>query len=131
MRASVALAVLALTACSGQNESGPDLTEPESGTDLTIVVSNGYGERSYTLTCDPPGGTVPDPGALCERVEADAEAILFTPADKSTCVGGPGTQHVQVFGRFQGRAVDTSESDLCEGNMVAHRAWQSLTIPRP
>jgi hypothetical protein len=116
LRPILALAILAVVAaCGGKDE-----------TQLTIQISNAYGEQTYELTCDPPGGNVADPRTLCEQLGADSDVILFARPDNRTCLGGPSTPHIHVAGRFQGRAVDTSETDLCEGNLKAHWVWSSL-----
>ena len=100
------------------------------GTELTIHIENAWGVKNYTLTCDPPGGDVPDATQMCERLSANAEKILFAPPNNRICVGGMNTIHVRVTGRFEGRAVDTKEADACEGNSVAENLWQSsLVIP--
>jgi hypothetical protein len=87
--------ILALVAgCASQiaEPSGPSqgtTTMPESpasgeATDLTIVVRDGSSKTStWRLTCDPPGGSHPDPNAACRALAANGAAALpQVPQDK-------------------------------------------------
>jgi hypothetical protein len=119
----VLLTVAVASGCGGSADP--------SATELTIRIENAWGEKTYHLMCDPPGGDIHDATGLCDRIAANPDAILFTPADNSTCVGGTSTPHIRVTGTYRGRAVATEETDLCEGNLVAQRAWSVLAIPQP
>jgi hypothetical protein len=113
------VAVAALAACGG--------TE---GTELSIEVVNGFGEQHYRLTCEPAGGDVPQPTELCSLLADNADVMLFRPKDNKMCAGGLGTVHLHVRGAFDGRGVDATEIDACEGNVEAERLWLS-ELPAP
>ena len=78
-----------------------------AATVLSIVVSPGNGgtSRHWTLTCGPPGGTLPRPARACTglaRLRAP-----FAPVPKGTACsqifGGP--QTARVTGTYRGRHV--------------------------
>jgi hypothetical protein len=82
--------------------------------------------RTWTLSCDPTGGTLPRPAAACARLTRHALAPL--PAD-SICTqiyGGP--QKARVRGTLNGRPVDSRFSRVngCE----IHR-WDQLRFLFP
>jgi hypothetical protein len=91
---------------------------------LQVVVDTGAGApTTWQLTCEPPGGTHPDPAAACAALAAGAGA-LEPPAKDQQCTqlyGGP--QTAVVTGTWQGRAVraDLSREDGCQ---VAR--WRAL-----
>ena len=120
-RCSVALAVVlaTLAACGGTERTG-----------LTIEVVNGFGEQHYRLTCEPAGGDVPRPTELCSLLADNADVMLFRPKDNKMCAGGLLTVHLHVRGAFDGRGVDATEIDVCEGNGEAERLWLS-ELPAP
>jgi Subtilisin inhibitor-like len=76
-------------------------------TDLRIVVHDGSGKTStWRLTCDPPGGSHPDPKAACRVLEANGAAALpAVPKDKvcTQIYGGPET--ATITGTWQGQQV--------------------------
>jgi Subtilisin inhibitor-like len=120
---AVALPILALIiGCGGQitEPPGPNprsTTMPDSPsslppsdpdvTDLTIVFDNGSGEtRTWRLSCEPPGGTHPDPDAACRVLEANGAAALPpVPKDKlcTQIYGGPET--ASITGTWKGEQV--------------------------
>jgi hypothetical protein len=78
-----------------------------ASTSLHISVSN-TGDlmaKTYTLRCNPAGGTLPQPARACRRL-AQLQAP-FAPTPKGTACtqiyGGP--QIAFVRGRFRGRSV--------------------------
>jgi hypothetical protein len=119
-RLVVVVLAVALVSCGG---------EPE--TDLSIDVQRGFGQQSYRLTCDPEGGDVPRPEELCALLADNADTMLFRPSDGKGCIGGIGTVHLRVRGDFDGRSVDATEIDTCEGNPEAQRLWLSQLPPSP
>ncbi|MFN8081203.1 MAG: SSI family serine proteinase inhibitor [Kineosporiaceae bacterium] len=73
---------------------------------LTILLDDGFGVRTtWTLTCDPAGGTHPHPAAACGVLGARGAAAL--PAPKGTvCTeqyGGP--QKAKITGTWKGTKV--------------------------
>ena len=115
-----ALALLALTACGTSTGSGPvtslspSTSAPAGGgggaTALTIVLKEGptTAPQTWTLTCDPLGGTHPDPAGACAALAAVDDP--FKPLDKSmACTqiyGGP--QTATVTGTYKGTPVNAS-----------------------
>jgi Subtilisin inhibitor-like len=121
--------ILALVAgCANQiaEPSGPSpgtITMPETpssseATDLTILVRDGSGTAStWRLTCDPPGGSHPDPKVACRVLEANgATALPPVPEDKvcTQIYGGPET--ATISGLWQGKQVlsQFARNDGCE-----------------
>ena len=94
--------------------ASPESTE----TDLTIVVDDGTGKKTtWTLTCDPAGGTHPNPAAACAALAARGTDALPPKRKDVACTqvyGGP--QRATVTGTWQGKPVRSSFSrtDGCE-----------------
>ena len=126
--APVAVVAFALmTACTLANPGpgGPTAATPSGGgsgsspptpsataDELTIVVLDaGDRESTWTLTCDPVGGTHPDPAAACAALTAHATAALPPVAKDTMCTdvyGGPET--ASITGTWVGRPVASSFS---------------------
>jgi Subtilisin inhibitor-like len=91
---------------------------PAGGTDLTIVINNGSSPTlMWRLTCDPPGGTHPDPKSACRALEANgAVALPPVPEDKACTqiYGGPET--ATITGTWQGQPVMSrfARNDGCQ-----------------
>ncbi len=77
-----------------------------------------------TLSCAPPGGTVPDPGSACRSLAALPApfAASSPPIACTELYGGP--QTARITGTWQGRPVDTTV-DRTDGCGIAR--WDSLT----
>src|SRR5215217_1492600 len=118
----IGLAAVGVARCGGGNET-------DFRTDLQINIANGWGEQHYRLTCDPTGGDVPRPAALCALLALNATVMLGAPSDKATCMGGPGTPHIVIDGIYAGRKIGTREADACEGYLQAQKLWLSQ-LPR-
>jgi Subtilisin inhibitor-like len=89
---------------SGSGGSGSASSSPPGRTDLRIVVTPGFVKgppvRQYRLTCDPPGGTVPDPAAACDALASSPELLT----QSSPCLT-PDVGKATVSGVFRGRPV--------------------------
>ena len=87
-------------------------------TDLTIVLDDGTGAKTtWTLTCDPVGGTHPDAAAACTVLAAKGSQALPPKRKDVACTqvyGGPET--AMIRGTWQGRQVFStfSRTDGCE-----------------
>ncbi len=87
-------------------------------TELTIVIEDAVGRtRTWTLTCDPAGGTHPNPAEACAALAANGEAALPPKRKDVACTqvyGGP--ERATISGTWQGRRVRSSFSrtDGCE-----------------
>lgn len=106
----------------GAGAATPSLRNPTPGApvaaDLTIAVSDGRtSTTTYTLTCEPTGGTHPQPASACDQL-ANADLSVFDPVPQgSACTdifGGP--QTATVTGTVAGKPVDASfnRSGGCE-----------------
>lgn len=87
-------------------------------TELTVVVDDGNGKTTtWTLTCDPAGGTHPDPEAACTILGAHGERALPPKREDVACpqvYGGP--EKATVTGMWRGQRVRStfSRTDGCE-----------------
>jgi Subtilisin inhibitor-like len=126
--ATILLSVL-LSGCGNSRVRAPDpsvgspgVTEPSAPasdrTNLVIMVDDGAGGRTtWTLTCDPLGGSHPDPAAACRALEARGSTALPPVRKDVACTeiyGGP--QRATITGTWQGRQVRSSFSRVngCE-----------------
>ena len=85
---------------------------------LVITVTDGPGQepRRWTLTCDPPDGTHPDPAGACHVLDTVPSPFAPVPPDMR-CLqvyGGPET--ATVTGTWRGVEVDATyrRTDGCE-----------------
>jgi hypothetical protein len=104
----------AVTAVSSPSTPDPSL----GGTDLVIIYEDGTGKQSrWRLTCDPAGGTHPDPATACEALTASGERALPPVPDDVACTevyGGP--DKATITGTWRGQQVRSSFSRVngCE-----------------
>jgi Subtilisin inhibitor-like len=113
-----------MTACGPLSGSSDSESGSSAATELTISVrpnGNAGPTKTWTLRCDPTGGSLPRAAAACERLTA--KALKPLPADTicTQIYGGP--QQARVRGSFRGRPVDSrfSRANGCE----IHR-WDEL-----
>jgi hypothetical protein len=126
MRFALLLTVIsALAACGGDGTdvvAGPassPTAQTSPQTSLTISVDNddGTAAQEWTLTCDPPGGTHPQPELACAALN-DLDPGIFAPVGPDqACTqiyGGPKTATVR--GTWNGTQLDASfaRNDGCE-----------------
>lgn len=111
----VLLAVAGCSSDGGDDGSPRPLPSADQTTDLTVVVSDGKGnQETFTVTCDPAGGSHPRPESACEFLELAAKwgEDPFAPVpDDAVCTqiyGGPET--ATVTGVWLGRDIDASFS---------------------
>jgi len=102
----------------GPTSSGSS-AEP-GDTDLTIVINDGSGStKTWRLTCNPAGGTHPDPPAACQALEANGAAALPPVPNDKACTqiyGGP--QTAKISGTWKGQSVMSTfaRNDGCQIN---------------
>jgi hypothetical protein len=121
----VVLALSASLAGCGSGSSG----DTDGGTSLTVTYwpagTAGADSETWTLTCDPVGGTLSDPDAACARLE-DGGSELFDPVPPDTACteiyGGP--QVSQVEGTVDGEPVSAS-FDRTNGCEISR--WEALS----
>jgi hypothetical protein len=123
----VALIALLAAGCGSDSDDdgsaggGGESTEPQPGpaTDLTITFwpEGPDGESiEATLTCDPAGGTHPNPEAACSILAADPEALEPVAPDMTCTMIFGGPEQATVVGVVNGEEVDAAfeRSNGCE-----------------
>ena len=99
-RAALALVVLVAAGCgSSTGDTGSVPAQPRY--DLTITYwpqGKGGPSSTATLTCDPSGGTHPDPAKACAALEAHPEALHPVPLDTACTQIYGGNQIALVSG---------------------------------
>lgn len=102
-----------------------EAVDPQGASELTIVVDDGSGKKTtWQLTCDPAGGTHPDPAAACKALtDNGATALAPVPKDQmcTQIFGGPET--AQITGTWQGKPVT---STLSKKNGCEIGRWKAL-----
>ncbi|MCL3859581.1 SSI family serine proteinase inhibitor [Actinotalea sp. K2] len=137
---AVVVGLLALAGCATGGEAGspsPDVEVPgaptpietdEPTTELVVTVDEtGDGQtRTWTLTCDPPGGDHPDPEGACATLGTVdiAEAFAPVPADQMCTQQYGGPQVATVQGLVGGEQVDATFS-YTNGCEISR--WDNLT----
>lgn len=122
----VVLLLLALGACAQPSEvDAGEGGEPTSDLTITVTSDPGADPVTWTLSCDPPGGTHPDPAGACAAVEAQRDSFAGVPADMmcTQVYGGPET--ATITGQWKGKQIDASfrRTDGCE---IAR--WDTLAV---
>lgn len=91
---------------------------PAAGSTLVVTVRDSPAgpPRTWTLTCDPPGGDHPDPAAACRVL--DAARAPFAPVPRGMqCLqvyGGPQTATIEGTWRGQPVRAAYRRTDGCE-----------------
>jgi hypothetical protein len=108
-------------------------TSPQTGaTELAITVwelgKDGGPPKDYTLTCDPAGGTLPEPEAACTALAAGSVQFDPVPPDTACTMIYGGTAVAEVKGTVLGEPVDAefSRQDGCQIDR-----WTSATALLP
>jgi hypothetical protein len=101
------VALLALSGCAGDSGDVIDPTEPRPASSLEITVSTGTAAEgtTWSLTCDPAGGTHPTPAAACGALDEAADPFAPVPDDMACTqiYGGPET--ATITGTWDGESV--------------------------
>ncbi len=114
---AVLLLMTGLAGCAEERTVDP-IADP-AGTNLTVTLdpdgARGPGSpRSWTLTCDPPGGTHPKPQDACERV---GTGLSFSPPPRdqmcTEIYGGPQVATVTGYVRAVPVSASFSREDGC------------------
>ena len=120
------LCVSLMSACgplSGSSDSESGTSTTAAPTDLVIRVwPQGQGRsRTWTLRCEPAGGSLPAARAACSRLNREALRPLPPDTICTQIYGGP--QRARITGRIDGEPIDArfSRSNGCE----IHR-WDSV-----
>lgn len=91
---------------------------PGPSSELPIIVRSGPGGdlATWTLSCDPPGGTHPDPAAACAAIDAAIAPFAPVPPDMMCTQQYGGPETATITGTWRGHPVDASYTgtDGCE-----------------
>ena len=125
-------ATLSLTACGDSDSPSSQSTVPptspsssssttptEDPTDLTFTVSGSditpEGPKTYTLTCNPDGGTLPAARQACINLNKIIRPFVATAPNRvcADVVGGNGSMTIK--GIYKGSTIDTTadQRDSC------------------
>ena len=101
------------------DEESADAAAEAPATELTVTFwPQGRDGESVeaTLTCDPAGGTHPDPEAACAALAADPEALEPVPPDAVCTMIFGGPERATVVGVLAGENVNAAfeRSNGCE-----------------
>lgn len=111
-----------LSGCPGGSDGGQ----------LSIHYDDGAGTTSdWTLTCDPPGGSHPDPTVACQVLDKNGRTALPPVPKGQPCTmiyGGPET--ARITGTWRGQEIDAT---LSRTNGCEIARWKALTglLPEP
>ena len=118
-----AFSLVTLSACGSEKATSVDPVTGSPGavsasrsTSLTIALKKAPKSKpiTWTLTCDPAGGTAPHAAEACAQLTADAFAPVAADATCTEIYGGP--EQATVKGTFKGTPVDAtfSRKNGCE-----------------
>lgn len=127
MRTFAVVALLGLAACG--SEAPGERRAPE--TELRIVVwPNGKSGEAVeaTLTCEPAGGTHPDPVAACTALARERAALDPLPADAICTQEYGGPDEAEVTGTIAGERV---EATFTRRNGCEIDRWERLAAVFP
>jgi hypothetical protein len=111
----IVLAGLAVAGCAdGSTTQAQQL--PETRLTVTYVAKEGAQPTVWELTCDPAGGTHPDPEGACQALDAAKDPFVAPPPNQicTEIYGGP--QRGVVEGTWRGDRVraEFSRTNGCE-----------------
>jgi subtilisin inhibitor-like len=131
MRGAALIVMLAVLACCAVGSSTASATALQ-GTQLKIAYwPNGTDEgpmRTWTLRCDPAGGTLVRPGRACLKL-ASLRNPFARPSLDQMCTqqyGGP--DEAQITGTYRGRRIWVALS-LTDGCQIARFRALSFLVP--
>jgi hypothetical protein len=110
----VSAAVAALTSCGGGGS--------KAAISVKVTVQSYYfGKehspkrqiRSYSLSCDPVGGTLPYAARICRDIARHPQPLLDPLPARYGCSGGPGMAVVTVTAKANGRSTTFSGNPDC------------------
>jgi Subtilisin inhibitor-like len=139
--------VLAFSTGCGSGDGGPadatnavtDLrislwedTRPAGGIGRVLGLRRrGVGDaRVWTLRCDPPGGTFPDPEEACEGLDDVAQPFAETPLEAICTEQYGGPQEASVQGVYRDESVST-RFDRTNGCEIARWKKHAFLFPPP
>ena len=127
------VALLVLGGCAGDSGDVSDRTEPRPDHSLEITVSSGPDAEgtTWTLTCDPAGGTHPTPEAACQALDEAADPFAPVPDDMvcTDIYGGPET--ATISGTWDGESVAATYQRTNGCEIARWEALAAVLTPPP
>jgi hypothetical protein len=108
-RAGLAFGVLLLAACGSETAEFQEPAEPRTDVEVVVWPSGPAGDSlTASLTCEPDGGSHPNPAAACRALAEHADALEPVPGNVlcTQIYGGP--EVARIRGRVDGVAVSAS-----------------------
>jgi hypothetical protein len=106
-----------LAACGSQSGGTPNASAP-AVTQLSITARSAAASpaQTWTLTCDPAGGSHPDPAAACAALAKATDPFRPTPSDRACTMIYGGAQTATIVGTYRGLSVNAgySRTNGCE-----------------
>jgi hypothetical protein len=123
--AAVIGAVVALAGCGSQLTPGSPVNAnaPRSSLTITVAAAHGAMPRRWTLTCDPAGGTHPDPQAACATLSTVKGPFAPVPPHTMCPMIVSGSQVASITGSWDGHRVSASYS---RDNGCQTARWEKL-----
>jgi Subtilisin inhibitor-like len=115
--AAAGLTALAAAGCGsaaapGASGAGSTGTTPAKvSLDLTVTSNPGATPRHWTLRCDPPGGTHPDPAAACQVLLAVKDPFTPVPVHVDCPMILVSSKRATVTGTYFGKPVNITLTD--------------------
>lgn len=108
-----------LAACGTGSGDGTGRASPSApATQLTITAhpAPNTAAQTWTLTCDPAGGSHPHPAAACAELAKATDPFRPTPPDRACTMIYGGAQTATITGSYRGRSVNAtySRTNGCE-----------------
>jgi hypothetical protein len=120
-------AVVALSACgSPTSQTTPGRAashSPRSSLTIAVAAAHGAAPTRWTLTCDPVGGTHPDPQAACATLTKVKDPFAPVPPHVMCPMIVSGSQVASITGTWQGHRVSARYSRL---NGCESARWEEL-----
>jgi hypothetical protein len=96
---------------------------------LRITAQWPVGVQEFRLTCNPPGGDVPDAKRVCVTL-TNHPVMVFPPQATATCAGSAGIPPAfDITGTFRGETVNVASLRSCDAPASRSRAaelWERL-----
>jgi hypothetical protein len=101
-----------LAACGTQSGGGSPNPTSVGLTRLTVTARDSPTavEQTWTLTCDPAGGSHPDPATACAELAKATDPFAPTPPDRACTMIYGGAQTATITGTYRGLSVNASYS---------------------
>jgi Subtilisin inhibitor-like len=108
-----AICAAAATACGSTaapagSAAGASPAAPKVSLDIKVTGAPGTAAKHWTLQCDPPGGTHPDPAKACATLLKAKTPFAPVPKGMSCPMIMVGTRTATVTGTYFGKHVDTT-----------------------